>query len=182
MNVSSILRLGSSTIVEVIGDPTNGFNAALIQAAADNGVNAFEIDFSRKSRNFFKSNFGILDLLENDGADLPAICLYEDGDENVNLLTSNIFSGTLRWRIDVHLSWSNNDMAQDLDGLRYAVHDALVNVVNSEAAMEIWQTTTGLAFNGGVGLGGLGPLHWSPDQNLWIQTMPFWIRMVANVN
>jgi len=188
LEVSSVLAVASDAITALNADGDNGFNPLLIKACANYNIDPFQIDFTDNSSNFFRSRFGILDLYETDEASLPAVTLYESGDENTNEEIFAIFSGPVHFTQEVHLVWEAPN-AKGFERLRYAVHDTILNLFNGDFAQSIFQTAYGaaasgacLVFNGRIGMQRPAPMVFVAESGVWLQTLEFPILLRANTD
>jgi hypothetical protein len=178
MTVKPVLQLAAEIIESVVSDVTNGFNPAMANAASQYKVEPFSVDFDGGS-NFWRSPFDVLDLYDNE-FELPGMALFEAGDQNLNLVTSNVFSGPMQFQSDVHLAWRAEGFQHKFERMRWAVHDAMINVFSSSFAQQKFQITA-IAFNGGIGMATPGQMTYVKDKGLWLQTLSFRIGVTAHV-
>ena len=128
----SILKTAADAIVSVLADPTNGFNAQLATLWMDQNVpgQAWEIDWSDDSANFYRSRLSITDLYQDEQMTLPAVTLWEAGDQNTNEVVTSTFSGPMAFIVEQHIVVPAGSI-RNFEKVRYAVHDAMFNCFNS---------------------------------------------------
>src|SRR5581483_8404728 len=97
-----IIKQASDAIVQALADRKTGFNVQLQAFFSEYGLNMdpWSIDWADDSANFFKSEFGILDLWTTNSAEVPACCLYEGGDAWNGLVVSATFAGPMSFVIE----------------------------------------------------------------------------------
>lgn len=179
MTIVPVLKLAADLFVEVLSDSTNGFNPALADACAQYGIDPFLVDFADESKNFWRSAFEIGDLYDNESTELPGMALYEAGDLNNNFVTSNVFAGPMHFQDDVHLIWKAEGAAK-FERMRYAVHDAMINLFNGDFAQSIFQPSQ-ITYNGGIGMLARGRMQWVKEDGFWLQTVSHRIEVTAHV-
>lgn len=144
----------------------NGFNALLASFWSTYGITgtAYVIDFSDTSQNFFRDNYGILDLYDDESITLPAVCVYEGGDEQTNEVVTSTFSGSMVATVEHHLVWpSGGTGVRTFYKLRNAVHDSMWNCFNSQVPQPAF-LGTGIRYNGRIRMDPPGPII-SPEDD-----------------
>lgn len=130
-------------VVNQLADETYGLNPTLATVSEDHGVNAFQIDFSPTSTNFFRAQ------MVPDQAEVAStlrgnwVAAFIAGGTNLMQQRSLTFSGSVRVGLDVHLYYFENQLfnAEDnANALVYAVNQVMNRITNQHWTDEVVYT------------------------------------------
>ena len=131
-----------------LSDSASGFNPVFASVAPTYGVNAFTVDFSERSPQFFQAFVHPDEIDESTPSKYPLMCLYTLRCVNRNEQKFSLFSGDVLIGIDVHLTWRNARVLPDFESLADAVEEAVITLFNDDALI----TPPSVAYNGGISL------------------------------
>jgi hypothetical protein len=109
-----------------LADSSNGFNAHLAAVAADYGIDAFTLDFSGASKNFFETQLDPDDIEASTPLRYPMACLYTVQEDNALRQAGITFSGTVAMGLDIFISWRKAGIPQNTELLASAVTAAVI--------------------------------------------------------
>lgn len=123
--VSKQLR---EAIVRRLSNASDGFNATFADLATKYGVQPLTIDWSERSKQFFTCSLGPGDLDESTPTKYPLAMLYSTGSDNARDRIPSVFSGSVDFTLEIHVTWKQSGVPNDLESLGDAVEDTLYEV------------------------------------------------------
>jgi hypothetical protein len=148
--MSLISNAVRSAVRTRLADPATGFNPVLAALClAPYALDAYEIDFTDSSTNFWQSYVTADNLDESDADEGTLMLLYTRRSQTPGPQPQKFssFSGIVEIGLDVDISWASSAVPLDTDSLADATEDTLINVFNASANYGAW-ASNGVLYNG----------------------------------